>query len=468
MEFIREVFQAAKSFCSTERDLQKIIDFCEHAQPEFRSIAYEASSMQIALKDFEQNNSLQKWKHFADDLVKPHAAQVYAGLGWAVAQQSLSLDSIIESLPQLLRYRVADGCGYYDSTFRNRQTVRNKQLPAYVSLNMLPAYYQGVGRSLWYLSKGEAAKTNELLLSFDEKYHADLWRGVGIAVAYVGGSDDSTLKELITFSEKYLPQLACGVALAARSRIHAGCITNDVELCCKIICNTSAKEAANSTVQAESENYFLWLLTIEKYFSSTDNIYNKQSTQQFWDSLYQTNLMGWDLGIVSPPLKAYIDQLENKNLRILIPGCGNTYEAEYLLQKGFTNVTLIDIAPTLVNKLKNKFRENPNINIVLGDFFEHSGEYDLILEQTFFCAINPNLRTHYRDKMYALLSVNGKLAGLLFDKVFEKEGPPFGGSKEEYTQLFKTHFEFLVVDKCYNSVVPRMGNELFVVLKKNK
>ncbi|MCG3167346.1 MAG: Thiopurine S-methyltransferase [Bacteroidia bacterium] len=192
----------------------------------------------------------------------------------------------------------------------------------------------------------------------------------------------------------------------------------------------------------------------------------KELGQQFWDERYQTNETGWDLGAVSPPLKAYIDQLQNKNLRILIPGCGNTYEAEYMLQQGFTNITLIDIAPTLVNNLKEKFKNNTNINILLGDFFVHQGEYDLILEQTFFCALNPSLRTKYRDKMLTLLAAEGKLSGLLFNKVFEKEGPPFGGSKQEYELLFKTGFRFITCEPCYNSVAPRAGGELFIILQK--
>lgn len=33
------------------------------------------------------------------------------------------------------------------------------------------------------------------------------------------------------------------------------------------------------------------------------------------------------------PLKVYFDQLTNKDLKILIPGGGNSHEAEYLLKK---------------------------------------------------------------------------------------------------------------------------------------
>lgn len=187
---------------------------------------------------------------------------------------------------------------------------------------------------------------------------------------------------------------------------------------------------------------------------------------QYWQNRYQSNTHTWDLGEVSPPLKKYIDGLPDKNIRILIPGCGNSYEADYLLQNGFTNVTVIDIAPVLVSKLQEKYARNSHIKILLGDFFEHRGEYDLILEQTFFCALDPALRTKYRDKMFSLLSAKGKLVGLLFDTQFEKVGPPFGGSKAEYENLFKDHFELLTFEKCYNSFSKRQDTELFIILKK--
>ena len=191
-----------------------------------------------------------------------------------------------------------------------------------------------------------------------------------------------------------------------------------------------------------------------------------QLSETYWNNQYDALTTGWDLGQVSPPLKAYIDQIEDKNLRILIPGCGNTYEAGYLLQQGFANFTVIDIAPTLVKDLKNKFSGNKNINIILGDFFNHTGEYDLILEQTFFCAINPPLRKSYVAKMNDLLTIKGKLAGVLFDKEFEHQGPPFGGSKSQYTLLFENWFVLKTFEPCYNSFTKRQGTELFIIFSK--
>ncbi|RDI57452.1 methyltransferase [Flavobacterium glaciei] len=186
----------------------------------------------------------------------------------------------------------------------------------------------------------------------------------------------------------------------------------------------------------------------------------------YWDAQYEAKTTGWDLGQVSPPIQAYVDTIANKNSRILIPGCGNSYEAHYILEQGFTNITVIDIAPTLVTVLKEKFKNNTNIQIVLGDFFDHQGKYDFIIEQTFFCALPPTMRQKYVWKMHQLLSDDGILAGLLFNRTFES-GPPFGGSKEEYEMLFKDTFDFLKIDVSKNSIAPRANSELFIELKKN-
>jgi SAM-dependent methyltransferase len=188
-------------------------------------------------------------------------------------------------------------------------------------------------------------------------------------------------------------------------------------------------------------------------------------TAAYWDKQYQSNETGWDLQQVSPPLKAYIDTLTQKDMRILIPGCGNAYEAEYLLASGFTGVTLIDVAETLVERLRQKFKGQP-VRILLADFFEHHETYDLILEQTFFCALNPSLRGRYAHHTFNLLHTGGKIAGLLFNREFEKDGPPFGGKREDYVKLFEPLYNLLQFDTCTTSIKPRLGSELFIEMEK--
>jgi SAM-dependent methyltransferase len=192
-----------------------------------------------------------------------------------------------------------------------------------------------------------------------------------------------------------------------------------------------------------------------------------QLDKQFWDERWKTKDTGWDLESVSPPLKAYIDTIVNKEVAILIPGCGNAHEAAYLLENGFTNVSVIDISPTLVQSILQKFEKyaGKELTVICGDFFRHFGQYDIILEQTFFCALSPDLRKQYVEKMHSLLAENRKLVGLLFDKVFESN-PPFGGSKNEYEELFSKYFEIETMEPCTNSIPPRAGAELFVEFRK--
>lgn len=189
------------------------------------------------------------------------------------------------------------------------------------------------------------------------------------------------------------------------------------------------------------------------------------SPGEYWDKRYLNDETGWDMKQVSPPLKSYIDTIENKNLKILIPGCGNAYEAEYLLQKGFKNVTLIDISTVVTKKLKGKYK-NKSIRIVNENFFDHKGKYGLILEQTFFCALDPSLREKYVEKSYNLLNPKGKIAGVFFNKKFNDAEPPFIASNAEYKKFFEPLFVFTKYEECKNSILPRKGFEVFFVFEK--
>jgi len=188
---------------------------------------------------------------------------------------------------------------------------------------------------------------------------------------------------------------------------------------------------------------------------------------KYWNNRYLEHTTGWDLGEVSPPLKAYIDQLEDKSIRILIPGCGNSYEASYLLEKGFTDITVIDLAPALTVSLQQKFPAEiyPTLKIINGDFFELDDKFDLVLEQTFFCALEPSLRQRYIEKMNTVLVPGGKIAGVLFNREFEG-GPPFGGNEKEYRNIFQKYFQINILAQCYNSIEARSGSEVFIEFEK--
>lgn len=180
----------------------------------------------------------------------------------------------------------------------------------------------------------------------------------------------------------------------------------------------------------------------------------------YWSDRYQRKKTAWDLGEVSSPLVEIFKDIE-KNAKILIPGCGNAYEAEYLFNLGYKNVHIIDFAIEPLETFKKRNESFPHKQIILGDFFEHSGQYDFIIEQTFFCAIQPALRTNYVLKTHELLKPKGELLGVLFDRDFEG-GPPFGGRKEDYKTLFSEVFEEVKIQNSLHSIQPRLGAEVTI------
>ncbi len=186
----------------------------------------------------------------------------------------------------------------------------------------------------------------------------------------------------------------------------------------------------------------------------------------YWEKRYQESTTKWDIGYPSTPLVTYINQLQDKNIKILIPGAGNGYEASYLFDNGFKNVFVVDVAPSALKNIKKRTPNFPENQLILNDFFNLTDSFDLILEQTFFCALHPSKRENYAKKMHELLNKNGKLVGVFFSFPLTESGPPFGGNKEEYLTYFKPHFHIKVFEECYNSIKPRLGNELFAIFEK--
>lgn len=190
-------------------------------------------------------------------------------------------------------------------------------------------------------------------------------------------------------------------------------------------------------------------------------IYN----ENYWNARYQEGATAWDLGSASPPLREFVDEIKDKNQKILIPGAGYGHEAAYLYTSGFSSVKVVDLSAKALSTIREKYPEIPDKWLEKNDFFTHSGSYDLILEQTFFCALEPSLREKYVSKMHSLLKPGGCLVGVLFNFEEIREEPPFGGNAEIYRKLFQSYFKIHKLENCYNSIKPRAGKELFFIFE---
>ncbi|WP_192821123.1 methyltransferase [Rufibacter sp. LB8] len=190
-------------------------------------------------------------------------------------------------------------------------------------------------------------------------------------------------------------------------------------------------------------------------------------SEAYWSDRYRQGATQWDAGAITTPLKTYLDQVIDKDLKILVPGGGNGHEAEYLHQQGFKKVYLLDFAPEPLANFKARCPDFPEDHLLEQDFFQKTDlTFDLVLEQTFFCALPRPMRVAYARQVFDLLKPSGKLVGVLFSEEFAAEGPPFGGNAFEYQAYFEPYFHFKHFALCYNSIKPRQGKELFMVLER--
>jgi SAM-dependent methyltransferase len=188
--------------------------------------------------------------------------------------------------------------------------------------------------------------------------------------------------------------------------------------------------------------------------------------EKYWEAKYQSKKLGWDIGYVSTPIKDYVDQLTDRDLGVLIPGAGNSYEAEYLHKNSFKNVDVLDFANIPLEALKQRVPTFNTDHLHHTDFFSFEGQFDLIIEQTFLSALAPARRQEYVRKMNSLLKPGGRLVGVLFNIDFKNDHPPFGGDLHEYKELFAPYFNIKIMETALNSIPERNGSEIFINLEK--
>ena len=186
-------------------------------------------------------------------------------------------------------------------------------------------------------------------------------------------------------------------------------------------------------------------------------------TPEYWSERYRTARTGWDLGGANVALLGAFTTYVRPEARVLIPGAGRGHEAEALWKRGYEHVYVCDWAEEAFVTLRRSAYLPSDDRLLVGDFFELGGLYDAILEQTFFCAIDPGQRDRYVAKCADLLAPGGRWIGVLFDRDFEA-GPPFGGSKAEYRDRFSAHFDIELLGRFGGSIAPRAGRELLGVM----
>ena len=197
----------------------------------------------------------------------------------------------------------------------------------------------------------------------------------------------------------------------------------------------------------------------------------KENHPQFWEDIYLKDDAGWDLGESTPVFDKISDALPLG--KICIIGCGRGYDAVMFAQKGF-EVTAIDFAPSAISTLQSLASgAGVMINIVETDIFlltsQFSCEFDYVIEQTCFCAINPSRREEYEQLVKTIIKPNGKLIGLWFplDKPMDDGGPPWGTTISEVKSIFYDGWKIEKEEFSELSILPRKNREKLIIFKRD-
>ena len=218
---------------------------------ESHGFAYEGAGMALALRDALSLGRRDRLARFLAGPGDAHAYIVYVGAGWILARLPLSPERLLSRLPDpVLRWLVLDGYGFHEGFFRWPRSVERQEVPGRVKGYARRGFDQGLGRSLWFVEGADVRRIPARINAFPAERRPDLWSGLGLACAYAGGRTRAEVEELLRAAGPHAPQLAQGVAFAAKARERAGNLAAHTALACEVVCGMDAAGAAAVTDEA--------------------------------------------------------------------------------------------------------------------------------------------------------------------------------------------------------------------------
>jgi len=185
----------------------------------------------------------------------------------------------------------------------------------------------------------------------------------------------------------------------------------------------------------------------------------------FWNERFASGVTPWDQAGVQPQFEAFATA--HPDLAVLIPGCGNAWEAGWLAERGRT-VRAIDFAAEAVASARAMLGAHAGV-VEQADFFAYEPPFspDWVFERAFLCALPPAQRTRYAQRMAALLKPGVLLAGYFFIGEGQK-GPPFPIRRDELDALLAPYFTVLEEAPAEASLAVFSGGERWMVWRRNE
>ncbi|KAE8658642.1 Thiocyanate methyltransferase 1 [Hibiscus syriacus] len=183
-----------------------------------------------------------------------------------------------------------------------------------------------------------------------------------------------------------------------------------------------------------------------------------------WEESWKLGVTPWDLGSPTPVVLHLHNTGSLPMGRALVPGCGTGYDVVAMACTG-RHVVGLDISEEAIKKAKQMSSSSPNVDhstFLKEDFFSWrpTDLFDLVFDYTFFCAIQPDMRSAWAQQIQNLLKPDGELITLMFPIDDHAGGPPYKVSIEDYEKvLHPMGFKAISVVDNELAIETRKGKE---------
>ena len=278
LEHVGTIFLVGYHAALQKNKLEALTEKLELVELGYRGFAYEGGAMALALRDAMVPGS-NLLTEFMVGPGKRHIYMLHVGAGWAFARLPwlrLRIEEVICKFDPVLRWLVLDGYGFHQGYFHFKEPLTN--LVKRLSMDARRVFYQGFGRSLWFVHGCDFHQIAKTISGFPALYQGDAWSGVGLACAYAGGAASPDMKEAVSLAGRFNCALAQGAAFAAKARQLAGNGVAHTEEACAVLAGINAEQAAALCDRAmaqvnknSSTPYREWRELVQNYFLSTRN-----------------------------------------------------------------------------------------------------------------------------------------------------------------------------------------------------
>ncbi len=231
---------------ASELSVQKVQREVGSLPQAVRGVCYEGAAAGKTVRDLTANEDLSE----ASELLRreeEYSFLVYLGIGEALAQMKLPPQLCNAVAKERWAGQIIEGYGFFDGYFNWHDALVNQRYPQGLEPGLKAAYDQGLGRAIYFATNCDPIQMRDMISCFSEDRRAEIWSGIGIPTAYVGGLTEREFKKFLNFAGPYRAELMQGILLGASARAKQNAIPDHTELACNMILGETTFDAMRYT-----------------------------------------------------------------------------------------------------------------------------------------------------------------------------------------------------------------------------